>query len=467
MLLVGLLVAGEDIEMTPSARARGTAAALFVMLLVMAWVFSGPRTLVDWQAVRGVAFESDDWGLCGFVPAASAWDGLALDSLRTGRVPDVYWNSTLEDSGAVADLATLLAQYQGRDGLPALLQPNYIVSSRHFEITATGSENIAGDSWRQYDLPALPPFYQRPGLWLAVAEAVRQGVWWPELHGAFHYDPRHRELAVARNRAARVAATRGILPFPGSMRAWELGPWRSRADLERELSHSCDVFATLFGRRPGSVMAPDYTWDNRCEELWQEQGLAVIQGKRQQRHPRYRRGTWLHRLRKTVARAWSRLVHPRLTYLERNCEFEPLQAGDTRQVTSDCLEQIRRAWGQGEPAIVETHRINFVHTDPALSTRGRQALAGLLAELAGGKSDAAMFLTDQEMAQLYRTGTSWAVRGPRLVVRNLTHGRRLVAVPAIPDPAGTASWPAQNRLSLLAIAPDTVAQLAWPPHSPW
>ncbi|MFH1844406.1 MAG: hypothetical protein ABIF77_14500 [bacterium] len=398
-------------------------------LLLVAWLLGSPRSQVDWREVRAIVFESDDWGFCGFIPDSTVWRGLDPTVLRAGKVPEVYWGSTLEDSLTVSRLAQIFTTFSGRDGLPAVFQPNYIMSALDYR-QPSPRDTVMTENWQQYDLPALPPQYQRPGLWQAVAEAVARGVWHPELHGAYHYDPIWRQTAVRSDPQIQVAAARGIVPFPRCSRAWELGTWRARNLLVAELAHSLAVFQGLFGRRPESVIAPDYAWDGRSERLWIKAGLQVVQAKRDQRHPRFQSGRFHHRLLKLLARAVARQTRSELTFLERNCRFEPTQHAEWQKAVDRCLFEIDRAWQQGEPAIVETHRINFAHTDQTIVSRGFLALAELLTRLQTAHERDYLFLTDAELAQLYRTGTSFTIRGPKLVIRNLTHSRRLVEIPA-------------------------------------
>lgn len=419
-----------------------------------AWLLSAPPAVVDWSAVRAVAFHSDDWGLCGFVPDAGALDGLDRALLRAGAVLPVYWGSTLEDSAAVADLAAVLAAHRGADGLPPVWQPNYIVSS----LALAAGDGAPAPVWRRHDLPDLPPPYARPGLWRAVEQAQAAGLWRPELHGSFHYDPDLRRAAVTAGPVA-AAAARGVLPFPGSNRAWELGPWRSRETLAAELDGALAVFARLFGRRPASIMAPDYVWDGRCERLWQQRGLAGIQGKREQRNPRWDRLGPAGRLLKAAERTWSRRVQGQRVYLERNCRFEPAQSGDGAATVEACLREVRAAWARGEPAIVESHRVNFVHLDPALAAGGREALAELLRRLHAPGEPTPLYLCDAELIQLQRGGTSVLVRGGRLVARNLTQALRLVALP----PA--AGGPGEGGGRFLPLPAGSTLVLPWPQGS--
>lgn len=393
-----------------------------------ALLLDAPHGPVDWRVARVVVIESDDWGLCGYFPT-TAPVAAARARLADG-FPPAYWASTLEDSADVAALAAVLGRQVGRDGLPPVLQANMIVSA--LEPPAEALQGVAGGAWRRVDLPASPRGYRRPGLDTAVDAAIAAGVWQPEYHGAFHYDPDRRRAALVAYPELRSLLAQTVL-FPGCETAWELGWWRPTGRLREELTRSLAIFNARFGRLPQSVSAPDYVWDARCERLWEEQGLTVIQAKREQRDSRRARGGLAARARKVLNRAWDRWRHPERTYLDRNCRFEPAQAADSAAVVTSCLAAVRRAWARGRPAIIESHRVNYASLDPGAAAASRRALARLLAALVAEPGGPPLFLTDAELAGLEREGTSCSRRGPRLVIRNLTHGTRVVAVPgAVP-----------------------------------
>jgi len=419
-------------------------AALFLTAGAMLTV--SPRSAVDWRGLRAVVFESDDWGLAGFVPSAAAWEGLRREDLSPGRFPEIYWNSTLEDSATVADLAALLASHRGRDGLPALLQPNYVMSSLAWE----------DGQWRRYDLPDFPRDYRRPGMWKAVEDARRLGVWYPEFHAAWHYDPARRREASIASEAAREAAARGIMLFPGSEAARELGSWRSTPELARELDEALVVFGNAFGRRPGSLIAPDYTWNGRVESLWATRGLDVIQAKREQRDPDLPPGA-IGRVLKVLVRQWARSTHAGRTYLERNCRLEPAQSPYPEATVAACVRETARAWQRGEPAIVETHRVNFAHAEAHVVVAGRRALGAYLAGVTSQPGSGPLFLADVEIASLARYGTSVRAGGGGVVVRNGSHARRVVAV------EGGSAVPGGTRIFLIV---DSGSHGRWNPQGP-
>ncbi|PJA76232.1 hypothetical protein CO151_03805 [bacterium CG_4_9_14_3_um_filter_65_15] len=392
---------------------------LAAMLLAAGFIWQGQWSAVAWRDVRAVAIESDDWGLAGFIPHAHALDGLDRDLLDPGSFPAVYWESTLEDGATVSALAGVLSSFEGRDGFPAVLQPNYVMGSLAW------SSPDSGVAWREYYWPAVPPAYRRQGLSEAVGQAMASGVWYPEYHALLHYDPAAREAAVASGGIAAEAARRNIMIFPGSQAARELTPQRSWATLSTELETGLQVFEAAFGRSPGSIIAPDYTWDGRMEKLWLSRHIDVIQAKREQRFVGRKWGTvaWI---RKNLQLRWDYLVHRDRVYLERNCRFEPAQDPDPDKVAARCIDEVHAAWARGEAAIIEAHRINFVHSDSTVERMGREALRELLTGLTESSGMSPVYLTDQEIASLMRTGTSVCRRGDRVVVRNWTRSARLV-----------------------------------------
>lgn len=386
-----------------------------------------PRSAVDWRNARAVVIESDDWGLCGFTPTHDALEDIDIDVICPGVFPKVYLYSTLESGETVDRMSALLTAHPGRDGVPAVIQPNYIMAS----LTYAATPETPGDRlWRSKVLPELPARYRRDDLWPAVHRAIAAGVWWPEYHGMWHYDPVERRETVAGNGEAREAARRGLLIFPGGARSFELALDRDSGALVQELRTGLAAFESLFGRPPTSIIAPDYAWSRSRERMWLDEGLSIIQAKREQRPlDKIHVNLW-DRIWKVCERSWRYLVEKEIVYLNRNCRLEGSQAVDSRSHAEICLASVRRAWRSGEPAIVGTHRVNYAHLDPASVDVGFAALAHVLAALGEPEADVPIYLTDYETAQLIRKGTSLRDTGRRQILRNLTHSRRPVLLPS-------------------------------------
>ena len=420
--------AGKGIEMSLGKSGIGNflvAGILMGAMLVLfgtGFLFSGPRQAVDWSGIKAVAIESDDWGLPGFSPSLSVWDGVDKQALAAGAFPEVYWGSTLEDSLTISRLCEILSRHKGQDGLPAVFQPNYVMGSLEWR---PGSGN---GRWLEHSFPDFPTLYQRPGLMDAVWAGIGSGLWYPELHARWHYDPEMRRQQAVSTRLAKTVTSRGVMLFPGSEKARELGPWRQYEELSRELEQSRSIFASVFGRSVGSIIAPDYTWNSSVEKLWSAQGIKVIQAKREQRNPDLGHGK-IARLRKYLLRKFDLRFHPDRKYLERNCRLEPVQATNPQVVVDRCVADTRLAWKTGQPAVIESHRVNFAHLDQGVVDQGLNALDSYLNQICNDSGQLPAFLTDIEVAQLQVRGCSWVRRGEYLIFRNGTHSARVISVP--------------------------------------
>jgi len=410
--------------------------ALIGSLFAAGFLDHSQRSLVDWGDVRAVVIESDDWGLSGFVPDAAALEGLDRDALGGTKFPPIYWHSTLEDSADVAEMAQLLRGHVGRDGLPAVFQPNMIMGFRSYDPASGWRDGRLVDGWADG--------YERPGLWTAVRAAVQEGVWSPELHGLYHYDPADREARV-RDSASDVAeaARRGVLIFPGAHMSFELG-FGGRAEDSLALWRSMKQdLAELLGRSPVSVVAPDYVWGSRHERVWAEAGLRCVQGKRSQRRNDLDGPTTWRRIRKYAERKWDLWTVGDLVYLERNCRLETAQVPDGDAERLACAAQVRRAWRNGQPAVIEAHRVNYVLTDPGVEREGRDYLDLLLADI---DADGPLYANDAELTGWIRRGVSLDRRGDRWIVRNPGPAARLAVMPT--DPPTTLLVPPFTSLAV-------------------
>ena len=164
--------------------------------------------------------------------------------------------------------------------------------------------------------------------------------------------------------------------------------------------------------------------------MWADAGFLCIQAKTEQRPTDGSRPTPLTRLLKGLERNWRRLTERRIVYLERNCRLEIAQTDALQPMLDRCLADVRTAWRRGEPAIIETHRVNFAHVDPEVTKRSLTAFSTLLDSLVSDPAGRPLFLTDSEIAMLERTGTSFRRFGKTWILRNLTNSSRIVNLPA-------------------------------------
>ena len=354
---------------------------------------------MDWTGLRAVVIESDDWGLCAWIPDEAAYQALADTPAWRSPAGLRYGRSTLESAADVNALVETLLEVRGGDGFPPVWQANTVMAAPDYaRITAP---DYAAEPFPVVGFPEAPARWARPGLWQAVEAAMADGVWWPELHG-LHHLPVGAWLAALRegDDDARRAHAHQSMVCARVEAGGEYDPTEPEAIRRSNLERAIECFEAVFGRRPQSLCAPDYRWDEALERDAERRGLAIVQGKAEQ-HGRESR---LGRLFQGPARmSWDggRFYPP------ARISFEP--RGDARAsvaLGADAAHRkVRAAWKQGQPAVISSHRLNYAHLDPEWSQHGRAALADLLGRLA---ADQAIFLVDAEMRELAER--SWSAR---------------------------------------------------------
>jgi hypothetical protein len=355
---------------------------------------------LDWRRLKAVVLESDDWGLCAWVPDEQAFRVLTDAPAWRGPAGRVYGRSTLERADDVARLVETLLEFRGGDGLPPVWQANTVMAAPDF--ARLRPPLFECDALPLVHYPEFPSRWQRPGLGAAVRHASDAGVWWPELHGLVHLPQAAWLRALRRGTAdARRAHEHQCIVCEAVEAGGEYDPGEPAELRTRSLALAVERFRACFGRPPGSLCAPDYRWDEGLEADAEGLGLTTLQGVAEQMgHPFPRLRHLLYRYRWPDARG-------RRFYLPPRIAFEPrgARAGGARLGAQAAHRAVRGAWGRGQPAIVSSHRLNYAHLDAGWSESGRGALRDLLSLLAG---DGAVFLTDAEVRSLHER--AWSVR---------------------------------------------------------
>lgn len=143
-------------------------------------------------------------------------------------------------------------------------------------------------------------------------------------------------------------------------------------NLEKSVLDGVEAFKKIFGYIPRSAIAPNYTWSPLIEKAWHSCGVKYIQGARVQLVPQgenvYKASHYLGEVNSNGQ-----------TYLMRNCWFEPAEGSMGKDPVEVCLAQIKRAFFLKRPAVICSHRVNYVGSISQEHARiNRQLLLNLL-----------------------------------------------------------------------------------------
>jgi hypothetical protein len=113
-----------------------------------------------------------------------------------------------------------------------------------------------------------------------------------------------------------------------------------------------DLFEKIFGYRSKSFIAPNYTWSSELESYLKQLGVQTIQGARAQRQP-IQDGVHIKKHKMGERNAEGQV------FLLRNVAFEPSLI-PSNDWFSSVIWEISNAFFWNKPAIISSHRLNFI-----------------------------------------------------------------------------------------------------------
>ncbi|MBU0603253.1 MAG: hypothetical protein KKD25_12730 [Gammaproteobacteria bacterium] len=256
----------------------------------------------------------------------------------------------------------------------------------------------------------------------AMRAGVADGVFDLQLHGMEHYHPDALLRASANDPALRdwlataPFAETEALPSPLQSRWTDASVLPSvalsEADIRDRVAQEVALFRQCFGATPEVVVPPTFVWNETVERAWAAEGVRflVTPGERYEMRGAdglpvdtgidYRNGQ----------RSASGLVA-----MVRDDYFEPVRGHRAPRG----LAALDAKWSQRRPALLETHRANFVGAS-AQHAASLQAMDELLAAALAARP-ALRFVTVAELARQYCAGGELLDRRPASRLRALLH----------------------------------------------
>ncbi|MBM4056162.1 MAG: polysaccharide (de)acetylase [Planctomycetes bacterium] len=335
--------------------------------------------IVGWRSPRKiVVIESDDWGSIR-MPSTKVFEeltalGVDLTSGEGYRYNRFDSLATVDDLSALFEL---LASYQGRDGKPPVFTAVSVVANPDFD-------KIRGCNYQEYYYePFTETLTRYPGcqgsfdLW---KEGIQKGLFVPQFHGREHLNVNEwLRLLQKGHKQIHCAFDRGL---------WEinLGTDEERVSLQAafdlvskdEISYQKSVimeglnlFEQLHGYKAKLFVPPNGPFSSCLEEVAAEKGISFMSTAKIHREPpgsgqANKSFRWLGKKNSYGQR-----------YITRNCFFEPSSPG--RDWVDSCLNEISIAFRWHKPAVISSHRVNYIGAlDPSNRENGLYQLKSLL-----------------------------------------------------------------------------------------
>jgi len=322
---------------------------------------------------RYVVIESDDWGSIR-MPSRAAYDTLL--SLST-RFQDSAYNryDALESQEDLEDLFEVLSGFRDFNGNYPVITANTLVANPDFN-------KIRDSGYSEYFYELFTDTYSKYPAHHDSFRTLKQGinskVFYPQFHGREHLNVarwmRSLQNDVPDSRLAfdmnMVSVNSSAINSENYLQSFGLDEIPEIQEHKKIIVDGLALFKDLFGYSPTSFIAPKYTWHTSLDSVLFENGIRYFQGKGYRKVPspdrnliiRYSIGD------KTILNQ---------IYLRRNCIFEP--SFESKDWIDSCLYEIQNAFFWNKPAVIESHRLNYIgYIVPENRERNLRTLHGLL-----------------------------------------------------------------------------------------
>ncbi|KAB1063540.1 hypothetical protein [Salibacter halophilus] len=349
-----------------------------------------------------VVFESDDWGMI----RSRSKDSLSHLSEKGYPVEYCTYNrfDSIERNQDIIGLLEILDKHKSFDGSPAKFTINNIVANPDFDkIHENGYQKYYYQSFtetlKEYPETDLVMDLYRQGLKDGLIQSqfhgrehVNVNRWLDALKTGdkrFHDAFEERQFTVAEQ--GRTSGRRDYLDAFG--RAYNI-EFESEESIIRS---GLDLFEEIWGFKSKSFIAPCYTWSPEIERHLFRGGVKYIQGTHIQRIPREgldlkikKKYHWQGRKNKSGLKS-----------IVRNVMFEPSEHNSDPSMVDHAMAQIKNAFFWNKPAVISTHRVNYIgRLNPDNRDKNLRLLDKLLTQILKNYPDV-RFMSSDELGKLY------------------------------------------------------------------
>lgn len=338
-----------------------------------------------WHTSRHiVVIESDDWGSIRMpsleVRESLKAEGYTIDNCKFSSYDCL---ASTDDLEALFDI---LSSVKDKNGKHAILTADSVVANPDFDkIKDSGYQQYYWEPFTE-TLKKYPARHQNSfQLW---KEGISSGIFIPQLHGREHlnvvrwmkalqsgdkvtmhgFDQCHFGLSKLTTNQLKVRYMDGFGNANDESIAFET----------QAIQDATRLFEELFGYKSSSFIAPCYIWRDSVEKTLADCGVKYLQGLSLQQIPVADEPPKV----KTKYHYLGQKNKYGQRYLIRNAFFEPYKDNLTDKWVYECLNRIQIAFRWHKPAVISSHRINFIGSiDPSFRDRNLELFKLLLSEI--------------------------------------------------------------------------------------
>ncbi len=307
-----------------------------------------------------VVIESDDWGSIR-MPSRETFE--YLQSLGDHPEQDAFLsNDCLETEQELKSLFEVLSSVTDCKGNHPIVTANFAMANPNFDkIDYVNGIYEYEPFYKTYDR-----YYGENNILDTIKKGYEQKLMLPQLHCREHLnvarwfrdlqnDTEHTKLALS-CKTMGVGASFNPENRYGYMDAFNTD-CAAESELDTILSDAHKIFMDVFGFKSKTFVSSCNVWGDSLEDSLKKQGIYYIQSADWQHKPVGKAGEY--KLKRVIRYTGQKNKNKQL-YGVRNCNFEPAYKQNPQESMENCLKGIERAFSAKKPAIICSHRFNYI-----------------------------------------------------------------------------------------------------------
>lgn len=349
---------------------------------------------LGWRTKRKlVVIQSDDWGS---IRMPSNKVRSLLEKVPGIIVDDAYNKyDTLASEEDLEVLFESLSSVKDLNGNHAVISANCVMANPNFE-------QIKESGFKEYSYYSLEETFNNANNLKALSlwkEGESNGLFKPQFHGREHVNvPLWLRTLRSGHEGVLKAFENNVFGMgviglesrkPSFQASWDFHTKSDSDFINNSIEDGLQLFVDQFNKRSLTAIAPSYTWSTTQESLLYKLGVKYMQGIMYQKVPSLGDGPYSRKLR------FMNGQHSQMGYQMRNSFFEPSLSNSSDSV-SLVLTRISNAFRLGKPAVIGSHRLNFIGSHDKLNrSKSIKQLNILLKEIVLKWPDVEFVSTDE------------------------------------------------------------------------
>ncbi|MFO7888762.1 MAG: hypothetical protein R6V04_00325 [bacterium] len=361
--------------------------------------------LPGWHTGRKIiVMDSDDWGSIG-LPSIEVFNQLSRSGFRIENNPYLKYDSLASEDDLTA-LFDILRKFKDKNGQSPVLTANTVVANPDFI-------KIKDTDFREYHYElftdSLKRYPKHSGSFNLWKQGMKDLLFYPQFHAREHLNvdywmkalqAGHKQISLGFNHGFYILDNATHPDIEHSCTSAHYPKSINEHDqITKAIEDGLEIFKRIFGYPSRSFTGTGYIWSSKIEPMLSNNDVKFLKSIFIQRDPIIGTQKLKKRYHYTGKRNNWNLIH-----LVRNAFFEPGLSNIKDKSVVDCLERIDTAFSCRKPAIIATHRINYIgYIDEKFRYENLRLLAELLGQILKKYPDVE-FLNSDELGNLVRKG---------------------------------------------------------------